>query len=82
MARIGPDMFQVEIGDFVGYPAGGKAHDLRNADSSHMISIIVGQRLDFDVVNYSSAKQTDVLASRPLGGSSRYCRCQSLAIIC
>ena len=52
LARVEPDMSQVEIGDFIGYPAGGEAHDLRNADSSHMISIIVGQRLDFDVVDY------------------------------
>ena len=52
VARIGPDMFQVEAGDFIGYPAGGEAHDLRNTGSTHMICIIVGQRLGFDVVDY------------------------------
>ena len=45
-------MFQVEAGDFIGYPADGEAHDLRNTGSTHMICIIVGQRLGFDVVDY------------------------------
>ena len=52
VARIGPDMFQVEAGDFIVYPAGGEAHDLRNTGSTHMTCIIVGQRLGFDVVDY------------------------------
>ena len=52
VARIGPGIFQVEAGDFIGYPAGGEAHDLHNTGSSHMICIIVGQRLGLDIVNY------------------------------
>jgi len=52
-ARIGPDMFEVEAGDFIAYPADGEAHDLRNAGSSPMTCIVVGQRLDCDVVDYS-----------------------------
>ena len=52
VARVRRDMFQVEAGDFIGYPAGGEAHDLHNTGSSHMICIIVGQRLGFDVVDY------------------------------
>jgi len=52
MARIGLDMFPVEAGDFIGYPAGGEAHDLRNTGSSLMTCIVVGLRLDFDVADY------------------------------
>jgi len=51
-ARIGPDMFEVEAGDFIAYPADGEAHDLRNTGSSPMTCIVVGQRLDCDVVDY------------------------------
>ncbi len=51
-ARIGDTVLQVEAGDFIAYPAGGEAHDLRNTGSSQLKCIIVGQRLDFDIVDY------------------------------
>jgi len=51
-ARIGATVLQVEAGDFIAYPAGGQAHDLRNTRSSILKCIIVGQRLDFDIVDY------------------------------
>ena len=51
-ARIGATVLQVEAGDFIAYPAGGQAHDLRNTESSILKCIIVGQRLDFDIVDY------------------------------
>ena len=31
---------------------GGEAHDFRNTGSNILKCIIVGQRLDFDIVNY------------------------------
>ena len=46
-ARIGPDRFEVEAGDFIAYPADGEANDLRNAGSYPMTCIFVGQRLHF-----------------------------------
>ena len=42
-ARIGPDMFEIEAGDFIALPADGEAHDLRNTGSLPMTCIIVGQ---------------------------------------
>jgi len=51
-ARIGPDMFEVEAGDFIAYTADCEAQDLRNTGSSPMTCIVVGQRLDCDVVDY------------------------------
>lgn len=56
MARIGPDLFQIEAGDFIGYPAGGEAHDIRNTGSTHMICLVVGQRLEFDIIDYPEQK--------------------------
>ena len=52
VARIGPDLCQNEAGDFIGYPAGGEAHDIRNTGSTHMICLVVGQRLEFDIIDY------------------------------
>jgi uncharacterized cupin superfamily protein len=50
--RIGATLLQVEAGDFIAYPAKREAHDLRNKGSSILKCIIVGQRLDFDIVDY------------------------------
>ena len=36
----------------IAYLAGGEAHDLRNTGSNILKCIIVGQRLDFDIVDY------------------------------
>ena len=51
-ARIGDTVLQVAAGDFIAYSAVGEAHDLRNTGSSILECIIVGQRLDFDIVDY------------------------------
>ena len=52
MARIGPDLFQIEAGDFIGNPVGGEAHDIRNTGSTDMICLVGGQRLEFDMIDY------------------------------
>ena len=52
MERIGRDIVQGEAEDFSGYLAGGAAHDPLNTGSSHIICIIIGQRLGFDFVHY------------------------------
>jgi uncharacterized cupin superfamily protein len=49
---MGPDLFEVESSDFIAYPADGEAHDLVNIGSSPMTCIVIGQRLDFDAVDY------------------------------
>ena len=50
--RMGPDMFEIEVGDFIAYPPDDGAHDIRNTVPSPMTCIVVEQRLDFDVVYY------------------------------
>ncbi len=52
MTRIGPDLFQIETGDFIVYPSGVEAHDIRNTGSTHMICLVVCQRLEFDIIDY------------------------------
>ena len=45
-------MFEIETRDFIAYLADGEAHDLGNTGSLPMTCIVVGQRLDCDVVDY------------------------------
>ena len=52
-ARIGATVLQVEADDFTACLAGSEAHDLRNIRFSILKCTIVGQRLDFDIVDYS-----------------------------
>ena len=49
---IGSETEQVGAGDFIGYPAGGEAHMLRNTGTEILRCIVVGQRLDHDVADY------------------------------
>ncbi len=51
-ATIGESVCRVAQGDFLGYPAGGEPHKLRNVGSSVLRCIVVGQRLDHDVGDY------------------------------
>lgn len=43
--KIGP-------GDFIGFPAGGDAHETVNDGSEPLVCLVIGQRLAHDVVNY------------------------------
>lgn len=52
-AQIGKETVAVKAGDFLGYRAGGEAHALRNTGDSTLKCIVVGQRLDHDVSDYS-----------------------------
>lgn len=53
LATIGESMYEVGAGDFIGYRAGGKPHKLFNNGISVLRCIVVGQRLDHDVADYS-----------------------------
>ena len=43
--KIGP-------GDFIGFPAGGAAHETVNDGTEPLICLVIGQRLAQDVVDY------------------------------
>ena len=49
---IGDETISVGEGDFVGYPAGGEPHTMRNTGDSILRCIVVGQRLDHDISDY------------------------------
>ena len=44
--------YEVGAGDFIGYPAGGLAHTMKNTGSEILRCIVVGQRLLYDVGDY------------------------------
>ena len=52
-ALIGENAYPVKAGDFIGYPAGGEAHTLKNNSDAVLKCIVVGQRLDHDVADYT-----------------------------
>ena len=44
--------YEVGAGDFIGYPAGGLPHTMKNTGSKVLRCIVVGQRLSHDVADY------------------------------
>ena len=54
-AYVGEEVFAVKAGDFIGYRAGGEAHKLLNDGDLILKCIVVGQRLDHDVADYTQA---------------------------
>lgn len=51
-ATIGDEVFDIGPGDFIGYRAGGEAHDLSNTGNGPLRCIVVGSRLQHDVADY------------------------------
>lgn len=52
IARYGAAQQAIGPGDFLGYAAGGEAHDIENTGESVLQLLVVGQRLDHDVGDY------------------------------
>jgi uncharacterized cupin superfamily protein len=44
--------YEVSAGDFIGYPAGGLPHTMKNTGSEILRCIVVGQRLTHDIGDY------------------------------
>ena len=53
---IGETQTAVSAGAFIGYPAGGPAHTMRNTGTTVLKCIVVGQRLAHEVVDYPNKK--------------------------
>jgi uncharacterized cupin superfamily protein len=49
---IGEENYIVGEGDFIGYPANGLPHVMKNTGNNILRCIVVGQRLDHDVADY------------------------------
>ena len=56
-ARNGETALQVEAGDFTYCSAGSEADDICNTRFNILNCTIVGQRLDFEIVDYSEQAQ-------------------------
>jgi uncharacterized cupin superfamily protein len=54
-AAIGDQRFEIGPGDFLGFPAGGPAHETINEGTEPLVCLVVGQRLAQDVVDYPRA---------------------------
>ncbi|SPF77585.1 cupin domain-containing protein [Pseudoprimorskyibacter insulae] len=52
-AIIGEDSFPIGPGDFIGYRKGGQAHSIEVTGSETFRAIVVGQRLEHDVGDYT-----------------------------
>ena len=49
---IGETKQQIGPGDFIGFPAGGAAHETVNDGTEPLVCLVIGQRLAQDVVDY------------------------------
>lgn len=52
-AYIGEDSFEIKAGDFIGYRKGGLAHSITNNGQEIFRCIVVGERKDHDVGDYT-----------------------------
>lgn len=53
----GGEQFEVSEGDFIGCPAGGQAHSMKNTGVQTLRCIVVGQRLDNEIVDYPNLQK-------------------------
>jgi uncharacterized cupin superfamily protein len=51
-AVIGETRQKIAPGDFIGFPAGGAAHETINDGTEPLLCLVIGQRLPQDVVDY------------------------------
>ena len=56
-ATIGDADYPIKAGDFIGYRAGGLGHTIVNTGTEPFRCIVVGQRLDHDVADYSRKQE-------------------------
>jgi len=49
---LGGETYHLSEGDFIGHPAGGEPHIMKNMSSASATYLVVGQRLENDIVDY------------------------------
>jgi uncharacterized cupin superfamily protein len=52
MEVVGDRTQKIGPGDFIGFPAGGVAHETVNDGTGPLVCLVIGQRLQQDVVDY------------------------------
>jgi len=58
VARIGDEEFDVEAGDFMGFPAPSPAHSLRNPHSEDLTYLMGGEKWAVDIVHYPGIRRS------------------------
>jgi len=58
IALIGESRFEVEAGDFMGFPAPSPGHALQNPHSQDLLYLMGGERNPADVVHYPHIRRT------------------------
>lgn len=61
-ARIGDEEFDVEAGDFMGFPAPSPAHSMHNPHAEDLVYLMGGERWPTDVVHYPDIKRSMIKA--------------------
>ncbi|MDC2887927.1 cupin domain-containing protein [Psychrosphaera algicola] len=61
-AIVGNEVYEIKAGDFIGYRAGGEAHNIKNTGTETLKCIVVGQRLDSDMADYPNLKNEYIAA--------------------
>jgi uncharacterized cupin superfamily protein len=49
---IGEETYKIGPGDFIGFPSAGAAHETINDSNEPLVCLVIGQRLQQDVVDY------------------------------
>jgi uncharacterized cupin superfamily protein len=57
MAEVGDDTFEIRSGDFLGFPAGGPAHHIRNPFAEDLVYLAGGETKPVEVVDFPRLKR-------------------------
>ena len=57
-ARIGEEVFEVEAGDFMGFPAPSPAHSMHNSYTEDLVYLMGGEKWATDIVHYPDIKRS------------------------
>ncbi len=55
--KLDSDQHALQPGDFVGFPANGPAHSMKNTGSTDLVYLMGGSRPDLDICNYPDIKR-------------------------
>jgi len=52
LAEVGDESFEVGPGDFLGFPAGGPAHHMRNTGAEDLVYLSGGEQRDIEIADF------------------------------
>ncbi len=71
VAEVGDDSFEIGPGDFLGFPAGGPAHHIRNPHAEDLVYLSGGENREIEVADFPRlgrrmVRFPDAIAAYPL----------------